>query len=1500
MVGASDIIDRFQSLHGKQEVHIGELKGFLVKVQGFLDAQGPGPQVSSIEDIRRRLASAIQTMTTAGASVAGRIDLGEQKQEEEVLAGLEKINDDADLSDDGQHTLFGFSDTAYKVVTEKILELINSNDRLPWHSPLPPQRFAFNMVSDKAYRGVNMYLNWAAMLKGYKTPAFLTFKQITAGGGKVKAGEKGFPVLYFKELYSKRGEEMSLVDESEAVGPDGLRDGYQKFGAVFYYKVWNYDQTTGLKEPKFIRKEKTQKEVIEAAKKIVDEMPSPPAIYYDRFNDAYYIPSKDEVHVPPIENYKTEQQFYSVLFHELTHSTGHASRVNRKMGKKGTEEYKHEELIAELGASFLCAESGILFHTLSNSAAYLKSYLNSIKAKMKADPKFIVQASSKAQAAVDFILNRKAGKAEKEKDTAVQDKSEVEPVAVPLPADKVERTSVVSQEEAAKYLNGGFEEGKKLRYEYTKTVRDGLAEAVAKRLKLPENLTFREKLAEGHKAILRYILEGDLPKKKPLKALLLDSDLVNALGRIYVNPIPQKPKKVSPEESLYPLLSEDLLRPAMTGVYWDATKKYMAATDGNVLAVINNPKMSISESVVKAKDGRIIDEKFPAYYPLIEGAKKDTKTIKPFKINVQDLADRVAGVKRATDFCDYYSKGPSILCKCIANGEQKYFTPALLAPVLVMLLQNGVKEAKGYLLKHSLVLTSLDESVYTITMEIRANDQRAYVVVFGQEQDDSAAPEPKKVEDDPKPEPAAPSPAPEPAPAEAAQPEPEPSSASVPRRQLSEKELIEDIPQQTARGAFNWTSFNPERRGDSFRQSYAEAVIKLYDLVRPKAEEVHQEEHFEKWFDHFRKKYRDLALSYLHSHANVASAAITGPANFPTARNQKRSRWADAHYERMIGYYNDTRDKMLREYTPRHLKPIKTGEADSLERLKEKLTALEKRHAMDKALAAFIRKERIDLGKEGHREKLTEKMLSLGYSQKEAEQIITFMVRFPGTRSFISANRLQEMKRIRDRITVEERLKESKDKAGGNTEQEIDGVKVIKNYELNRVQLKFPSRPEKEVIERLRRRGFRWTPSQGVWQRQLNTTPQHLITFVIRGELAEATFQEYMKKARAMGEAYAASGGEKKQMGKDSAFREFYNSLVVDGEGGTAQRLISYWSEGFDAAILEKAKELGRAAYEKGISAAAMDPQAMALVKQSQEGFATKIFMAWNEALNDARFAEGRKTLTAKKQEPASLSGAVKASDLAKMKFKTLPFQGKWKAHIGVPSENFSMMVWGKPKQGKTNYAFQLANYLSCFGPVLYVLSDEGIGHTVSEKIRANGLDDNPAVSFLETRQLKEVKSAIAGNAYRFVFIDLISNLKDGEASLDASAFHALRKKYPAISFIAVFSSTKSGNYRGSQDWGHDVDVMVDVVAGVASAQGRFGGGEYQIFPKSKVESKGNDYPTWNAPKSKTVYKGYTILTVDAKEIKHWGYPVIYYQDVDQVLGAANVKAAKMQIDKEA
>ena len=173
-----------------------------------------------------------------------------------------------------------------------------------------------------------------------------------------------------------------------------------------YYRVFSVEQTNLPIPP--ITETPLDFSPIDEAEKIVACMPSCPEIRHGQAK-AYYSPTLDYVNIPKQELFECSEKYYSVLFHELSHATGHASRVGRKGVTEstyfGSHDYSKEELIAEMSAAFLCGEIGITPATLDNSAAYIQSWLRALKSK---DNKgMVITAASAAQKAVDYILDRR-------------------------------------------------------------------------------------------------------------------------------------------------------------------------------------------------------------------------------------------------------------------------------------------------------------------------------------------------------------------------------------------------------------------------------------------------------------------------------------------------------------------------------------------------------------------------------------------------------------------------------------------------------------------------------------------------------------------------------------------------------------------------------------------------------------------------------------------------------------------------------------------------------------------------------------------------------------------------------------------------------------------------------------------------------------------------------------------------------------------------------------
>src|SRR6266568_1183898 len=269
--------------------------------------------------------------------------------------------------------------SVYEIVAEQVIKQLESGVA-PWRKPwrtLPPA----NLVSKKPYRGINVFL---LAFAGYGSQYWLTFNQAKQLDGNVRRGEHGTKIVFWK------------CNTRETESADGKIE-ERKSAFLRYYTVFNLEQTEGLKAllrlpPAF---------PIESAEEIVKGMPNPPAFEQD--SRAAYAPSRDTVTMPSRAAFGSQAEYYSTLFHELTHSTGHTKRLGRESLEKlqpfGSEDYSKEELVAEMGSAMLCGAAGIEQSTISNSAAYLRSWIN----RLKADSRLIVSAARAAQEAADYI-----------------------------------------------------------------------------------------------------------------------------------------------------------------------------------------------------------------------------------------------------------------------------------------------------------------------------------------------------------------------------------------------------------------------------------------------------------------------------------------------------------------------------------------------------------------------------------------------------------------------------------------------------------------------------------------------------------------------------------------------------------------------------------------------------------------------------------------------------------------------------------------------------------------------------------------------------------------------------------------------------------------------------------------------------------------------------------------------------------------------------------------
>jgi len=282
----------------------------------------------------------------------------------------------------------------YGLINSRIMELLEQGTvpwRKTWNATTAQPK---NLVTKKDYRGVNVFM-LACM--PYSSPYWLTFKQCHDKGGHVLKGEKSTPVIFWKWIDRKDGADADMEETKHGKVP-----------MLRYYNVFNLDQVEGIEAPPSPGAIINPFTPIERAEQIIAGMPYRPNIRHGG-NQPSYSPVLDYVKCPVPESFESPEKYYSTLFHELSHSTGHASRVGRKgilePSYFGSHEYSKEELVAEMGAAFLCGVASIENRTIENSAAYIYGWLKALKN----DRTLLVHAAAQAQKASEYILNRKGG-----------------------------------------------------------------------------------------------------------------------------------------------------------------------------------------------------------------------------------------------------------------------------------------------------------------------------------------------------------------------------------------------------------------------------------------------------------------------------------------------------------------------------------------------------------------------------------------------------------------------------------------------------------------------------------------------------------------------------------------------------------------------------------------------------------------------------------------------------------------------------------------------------------------------------------------------------------------------------------------------------------------------------------------------------------------------------------------------------------------------------------
>lgn len=268
--------------------------------------------------------------------------------------------------------------TVAELVTNEIIQRLEAGT-IPWFKPWQGGE-TVNYITGKPYQGINRLL-----LDGGE---YATFKQITDRGGKVNKGAQGHIVVFYKPL--------TVVDEGE--------DEPKVIRMLRYYKVFNIADTN--LQPKQDNSTEHTNYTIDNCQAVIDDYISREGIKLrnlKKSDRASYSPTTDIINLPLLSQFTDSKHYYATAYHEMAHSTGHKSRLDRlsKTAHFGNAEYSREELIAEITSAMLCNHTGIdTAEVIDNSAAYIGNWLQALKN----DKNMILVASAKAEKAYNYIL----------------------------------------------------------------------------------------------------------------------------------------------------------------------------------------------------------------------------------------------------------------------------------------------------------------------------------------------------------------------------------------------------------------------------------------------------------------------------------------------------------------------------------------------------------------------------------------------------------------------------------------------------------------------------------------------------------------------------------------------------------------------------------------------------------------------------------------------------------------------------------------------------------------------------------------------------------------------------------------------------------------------------------------------------------------------------------------------------------------------------------------
>ena len=288
------------------------------------------------------------------------------------------------------------STVSYQIITDQLIAAMQGG-QIPWRKTWSGNQ-PCNAFNKNVYKGINTLV---LGLAPFTDNRWATWNQIVERGGNVKQGEEKNYTRIVLWNWSKKEDKQGNITS---------------IPFLKYYRIYNVEQCDNLDLPALVTPSE-ERDTIAEAEAIVSAYHSCPEI--QPAQNAWYSPVKDIIGIPDMAFFESSDAYYSTLFHEMAHSTGHSSRLNRKevvnTASFGTNDYSKEELVAEFTAYFLCNACGIANERLQeNTTAYLQSWIK----VLQKDPKIAVQCAGIAQKVTDYILNKTESNVEEENMTA--------------------------------------------------------------------------------------------------------------------------------------------------------------------------------------------------------------------------------------------------------------------------------------------------------------------------------------------------------------------------------------------------------------------------------------------------------------------------------------------------------------------------------------------------------------------------------------------------------------------------------------------------------------------------------------------------------------------------------------------------------------------------------------------------------------------------------------------------------------------------------------------------------------------------------------------------------------------------------------------------------------------------------------------------------------------------------------------------------------------------